>query len=71
MFRMQTRSSSLLNWITRIQNHGKSIVKKIENKLRQIQFNKFKRRPREKWITRITFSKKNNCFTTTQQSSTP
>ena len=55
---MQTRSSSLLNWITRIQNHSKSNVKKIGNKVGQIQFNKFKCQPREKWITRITLSKK-------------
>ena len=54
---MQTRSSSLLNWITRIQNHSKSNVKKIGNKVGQIQFNKFKCQPREKWITRITLSK--------------
>ena len=58
MFRMQTRSSSLLNWITRIQNHSKSNVKKIGNKVGQIQFNKFKCQPREKWITGITLSKK-------------
>ena len=58
MFRMQTRGSSLLNWITRIQNHTKSNVKKIENKVGQIQFNKFKCQPREKWITRITLGKK-------------
>ena len=55
---MQTRSSRLLNWITRIQNHSKSNVKKIGNKVGQIQFNKFKCQPREKWITRITLSKK-------------
>ena len=55
---MQTRSSNLLNWITRIQNLSKSNVKKIGNKVRQIQFNKFKCQPREKWITRITLSKK-------------
>ena len=55
---MQTRSSSLLNWITKIQNHSKSNVKKIGNKVGQIQFNKFKCQPREKWITEITLSKK-------------
>ena len=55
---MQTRSSNLLNWITRIQNHSKSNVKKIGNKVGQIQFNKFKCQPREKWIARITLSKK-------------
>ena len=55
---MQTRSSNLLNWITRIQNLSKSNVKKIGNKVGQIQFNKFKCQPREKWITRITLSKK-------------
>ena len=55
---MQTRSSNLLNWITRIQNLSKSNVKKIGNKVGQIQFNKFKCQPREKWITRIKLSKK-------------
>ena len=54
---MQTRSSNLLNWITRIQNLSKSNVKKIGNKVGQIQFNKFKCQPREKWITGITLSK--------------
>ena len=55
---MQTRSTNLLNWITRIQNHSKSNVKKIGNKVGQIQLNKFKCQPREKWITGITLSKK-------------
>ena len=55
---MQTRSSSLLNWITRIQNHSKSNVKIIGIKVEQIQFNKFKCRIREKWLTGITLSKK-------------
>lgn len=64
MFRMQTRSSNLLNWITRIQNHSKFNVKKIGNKVGQIQFNKFKCQPREKWFTRITFGKKIKLFQT-------
>ena len=70
MFRMQTRSSNLLNWITRIQNLSKSNVKKIGNKVGQIQFNKFKCRPREKWIAGITLRKK-KLFHHNLQSSTP
>ena len=54
---MQTRSSSLLNRVRRIQNHSKSNVKKIKNEAGQIQFNKFICRPRGKLITIITLSK--------------
>ena len=58
--RMQTLGSSLLHRITTKHKHSKLNVKKIRDKVGQINFTKLKCQLRESWITRSMLSKNTN-----------